>query len=256
MPDATLQFGSLKGVWKPVYARRLALHATADAIVIAAWHADLHGLNLAPTVAAWRLTVGETADPATQRRRHAAAQAVAATLAARSWRRTRTALALAAQRAHRAGWTAGHALVTRDGTDDSDLDEPDNPYTLGSSDLADDGADATATAVLSSALNASATRAGRAMADSNDDPDGDAEDALDDGLDLALAADVAVSAAYGAGMLNAYLGAQARSVVWMTAGDSRVCTECLDYETGSPYSLLAAPRLPAHPNCRCCLAPA
>lgn len=258
MPDATLQFGSLKGVWRPVYARRLALHATADAIVLAAWRADLHGINLAPALAAWRQAIGETADPATQRRRQAAAAAVLGTLAARNWRRTRTALALAAQRAHRAGWAAGRALVTRDQTDDSDLDEPaDNPYAIGSPHLRDEVADATATAVLTSALTASATRAGRAMADSEDDePEDDAEDVLDDGLDLAFAADVAISAAYGAGMLSAYVGAQSRAVTWMTAGDGRVCSQCIDYESGGPYSLLAAPRLPAHPNCRCCMAPA
>ncbi|MEV8523140.1 hypothetical protein AB0451_03130 [Streptomyces sp. NPDC052000] len=256
MPDATLQLRNLKGIWRPVYARRLALHATADAVVIAAWRADLHGLNLAPAVDAWRLVFGEALTPAERHRRQAAAQAVAATLAARNWRRTRAALALAAQRAHRAGWTAGHALVTRDEADDSDLDEPDNPYTIGSPDLSDDRADATAAAVLSSALTASATRAGRAMADSAEDPEGDAEELLAAGLDLELAADVAVSASYGAGMLAAYLGAGAQAVVWMTAGDARVCNLCQGNEDDSPYSLLGAPSLPAHARCRCCLAPA
>ncbi|WP_147267259.1 hypothetical protein [Streptomyces sp. SDr-06] len=255
MPDATLQIGSLQGIWRPVYARRLALHATADAIVSAAWRADLHGLNLGPAVDAWRLAIGEALTPAERHRRQAAAQAVAATLAARSWRRTRAALALAAQRAHRAGWTAGHALVTRDEADDSDLDEPENPYAIGSPDLSDDRADATATAVLSSALTAGATRAGRSMADSDEDPAGDAEVTLDEGLDVELAADVTVSAAYGAGMLAAYLGAGAQAVVWMTAGDARVCELCLSRETASPYSLLGAPTLPAHARCRCCLVP-
>lgn len=260
MPDATLQLRNLKGVWRPVYARRQALHATADAIVIAAWRADLYGINLTPTVTAWRQAIGETTE-ANQRRRQAAAAAVLGTLAARPWTRTRAALATAAKRAHRSGWTAGHAIVTQDAADDSDYDESgDTPYRIGSPDMTDHAADATASAVLTGALTATANRAGRAIADSAEDPDGnpeeDGEDALDGGLDLALAADVGISAAYGAGMLSAYLDAGSRAVSWMTAGDGRVCAECQDYETGSPYSLLAAPRLPAHPNCRCCLAPA
>lgn len=254
---ATLQLRNLKGIWRPVYARRQAVHATADAIVIAAWRADLHGIDLAPAVSAWRQAIGETADPATQNRRQAAAATVLTVLAARNWRRTRVALALAAKRAHRAGWAAGHAIVTQDAEDDTDYDEPgDNPYRIGSPDMTDHAADATAGAVLSAALRTSANRAGRAMADSEVDPDGDAEDVLDGGLDLELADDVAVSASYGAGMLAAYLGAGAQAVVWMTAGDARVCNLCEDNETDSPYSLLGAPTLPAHARCRCCLAPA
>lgn len=271
MPDATLQLRNLKGVWRPVYARRQALHATADAIVIAAWRADLHGINLAPAVAAWRQAIGETTDPATQRRRQAAAAAVLGTLSARSWARTRAALTTAAKRAHRSGWAAGHAIVTQDAADDSDYDEPDdNPYRIGSPDMTDHAADATASAVLSAALRASANRAGRVMADrhataeSQEDPEddsegdaeGDAEDALDDGMDLTLAVDVGVSAAYGAGMLAAYLGDGVGGVMWMTAGDERVCDLCVANETASPYGLLGAPTLPAHPRCRCCLAPA
>ncbi|MFD7016129.1 hypothetical protein [Streptomyces sp. NPDC059928] len=257
MPSPTINLADAKGIWRPVYARRQALHATADAIVLAAWRADLHGIDLAPAVTAWRQAVGETADPATQRRRQAAAATVLGTLSARSWARTRAALALAAKRAHRAGWAAGHAIVTQDNADDSDYDElDDNPYRIGSPDMTDHTADATASAVLAAALRASANRAGRAMADSEDDPDDDAEDTLDDGMDLALAADVGVSAAYGAGMLAAYLDAGVGGVMWLTAGDERVCDRCMANETAGPYGLLGAPTLPVHARCRCCLAPA
>ncbi|MFF3151814.1 2'-5' RNA ligase family protein [Streptomyces sp. NPDC057910] len=273
---ATLQLRDLKGIWRPVYARRQALHTTADAIVLAAWKTDLHGIDLAPAIAAWRQAVGETIDPATQKRRQAAAAAILGTLAARPFTRTRTALVTAAQRAHRAGWAAGHALVTRDASDASDYDDPEEAFRIGSQDMTDHAADATAASALSAALRASANRAGRAMADSADDPaddaeddsDGDgeedggdedaandAEDVLDDGYDLALATDVAVSAAYGAGMLSAYIDAGASSVSWATAGDGTVCVSCVNAEDNSPYSLLAAPRMPLHPSCRCCLIP-
>ncbi|MBX7464962.1 hypothetical protein K1Y80_02550 [Streptomyces sp. MAG02] len=272
MPSPTINLGDAKGVWRPVYARRQALHATADAIVLAAWRADLHGIDLAPAIAAWRQAVGETIDPATQKRRQAAAAAILGTLAARPFTRTRTALVTAAKRAHRAGWAAGHALVTRDASDASDYDDPEEAFRIGSQDMTDHAADATAASALSAALRASANRAGRAMSDSADDPaddsDGDgeedggdedaandAEDVLDDGYDLALATDVAVSAAYGAGMLSAYIDAGASSVSWATAGDGTVCASCVNAEDNSPYSLLAAPRMPLHPSCRCCLIP-
>ncbi|MGW1071574.1 hypothetical protein [Streptomyces sp. NPDC002537] len=257
MSDATLQLGDLRGVWRPVYARRLALHATADAVVLTAWKADLRGIGLGPAVAAWRQTVGETSDPLGPHRRRAAAAAVLACLTAWSWPRTRKALAGAAQRAHRAGWAAGHHLITRDHTDDTGYGEPGPGHlALGSPDMSPDTAGATATAVLTAALGAAATRAGRAMADSSGDPQHDAEDVLNIGLDLALAADVAVSAAYGAGLLAAYVGGDTRAVIWLSAGDGRVCERCSGAEAGGPYSLLAAPRLPQHPHCRCVLAPA
>lgn len=252
MPDATIQLANLKGVWRPVYAHRQALHSTADAIILTAWRRDTHGLDLAPAVTAWRQAVGETT-PAQQHRRQAAAAAVLAALAARSWQRTRAAIALAAKRAHRAGYAAGTAIASRDETDDTPYDTDDSDYTLGTGDLTDAAAAATATSVLTRALTAAATRAGQAIADSPDDPTSDGEDVIDDGYDLTLAADVAVSAAYGAGLLAAYLAAGMQSVSWVTAGDGKVCVTCSNNEDGSPYSLLAAPSLPAHPRCRCCL---
>ncbi|MDJ0342281.1 2'-5' RNA ligase family protein [Streptomyces sp. H10-C2] len=205
---ATIQLSDPAGIWRPIYARRLALHATADRIVLTAWKADIQGIDLAPTLTAWRQAIGEAADPARDHRRQAAAAAVLGTLAARRWARTRAALATAAKRAHRAGWNAAHQLATRDHADDQPYDDnSDNPYTIGSPDMTDDAADATATATLTAALSATARRAGRAMADAADDPEGDAADAIDSGDDLDAYTDVAISAAYGAGMLAAYLGA-------------------------------------------------
>ncbi|MFF4403829.1 hypothetical protein [Streptomyces sp. NPDC001404] len=257
MPDATLQLRSLKGLWRRLYARRLALHATVEAVVLAAWRDDLPGLDLAPAVAAWRPVTEESADPWDQHRRESAAAAVLAILRARLWPRTRGALALAVQQAHRLGWAAGHQLVSGESGDDGDLDDASpQRLGLGSPTMAEAAVDVTVASALGAALGASARRAGRAMADSTDAPQYDAQEALAEGLDLTLAADAAVSAAYGAGLLAAYLGAGTGSVVWLTAGDGRVCERCAAAEAGSPYSLLAAPRLPQHPRCRCVLAPA
>ena len=254
---ATLQLGGLKGVWRPVYARRTALHATADAIILAAWKRDAADLNFGDALAGWNRPAGETVDP---HRRQAAAATVLTALHAHPWKRTRAAIATAAKRAHRAGWAAGHALVTRDATDDSPYDDnPDSGYGIGSPDMPDATASATATAVLATALQATANRAGRALADSTDDPGdgegdgGDAEDVVDDGYDMGLAADVAVSAAYGAGLLAAYLDAGTQSVAWVTAGDGTVCMRCSINEDVGPYSPFAVPSYPAHPRCRCVL---
>lgn len=251
MGTPTIDLSDPHGIWRPVYAHRTALHGTADHIVLTAWRRDVHGLDLAPAVAAWRMTVGETITPAQQHRRQAAAAAVLAALAARSWPRTRAALATGAKRAHRAGWAAGHALATRDHADDTPYDEPDEDdrYSIGSPNLTDQQADDTATAILTAALAATARRAGRAIADSTDDPAGDGQSAIEDGYDLALIVDAGISAAYGAGLLAAYIAASRTAVQWITAGDGRVCSTCLANEEGSPYSLLGAPTLPAHPRC-------
>lgn len=255
--NATVQLRDLKGVWRPVYAHRTALHATADAIILAAWKRDAADLNLADAVADWDRPASETVDP---HRRQVAAAAVLAGLQAHPWKRTRAAIATAAKKAHRVGWATGHALVTRDPTDDSPYDDTDSGYGVGSPDMPDATANATATAVLSTALAATANRAGRALADSADDSGdeegGDGEDVVDDGYDLALAADVAVSAAYGAGMVAAYLDAGTQALMWITAGDGAVCARCSIAEDNGPYSPFATPTLPLHARCRCCLAPA
>lgn len=256
MSTPTINTTDPKGIWRPVYAHRQALHATADQLVLDAWRRDIQGLDLRDAVTAWRQRTGETVTDAQRHRREAAAAAVLAALSARSWRRTKTALATAAQRAHRTGWAAGHALITRDETDDSPYDDPDSGYSVGSPNLDDHLAEGTATATLTAALAATARRAGRAIADSSNDPAADGEGVVDDGYDLTLATDLAISAAYGAGLLAAYVAAGLQSLSWITAGDERVCETCLSNEAGSPYSLLGAPRLPAHPRCRCVLAPA
>ena len=255
MSAPTINIGDAKGIWRPVYAHRQALHATADQIILTAWRQDVAGLDLQPAVAALQFRLGEALTPGQKQRRDAAAAAVLTALSARSWRRTKKAIAAAAKHAHRTGWNAGHALTTRDHTDDTNYGEPDGEYSIGSPELSDHLAQGTATATLTAAVAATARRAGRAMADSSS-PAQDGEDVVDDGADMELAADIAVSAAYGAGLLAAYIAAGLNSLQWITAGDERVCETCLANEAGSPYSLLGAPQLPAHPRCRCVLAPA
>ena len=43
---------------------------------------------------------------------------------------------------------------------------------------------------------------------------------------------------------------------WITAGDDRVCPDCLDLEAGGPYPIKEVEGLlPLHPNCRCTVIP-
>jgi hypothetical protein len=257
VPAPTINLAQPHGIWRPIYARREALHTTADALVIAAWKADLDGLTLAPAIAAWRQAVGETISPAQQQRRAAAAAAVLALLAARTWARTRAAIAEATRRAHRSGWAAGYALTSRDSDDDTDYEdsEPGSDYSIAGAELGDHTIASTTSSVLAAILTTTARRTGRAVADSTDDPETDAETVLTTGYDTRLTSDTAVSAAYGAGLLSAYLATEQTSISLITAGDSHVCATCADAEASSPYALLDAPRLPLHANCRCVLAP-
>jgi hypothetical protein len=252
MPEATLQLGNLHGVWRTVYAHRQALHTTADQLVIAAWRRDIHGLDLDTALAWWTTTPQETADPDRQHRREAASAAVLTALTGWSWLRGLAALRQAIRQAHRTGWRTGRHLTTTGQDDDTPLvDDGGGDTVPDAADLTDAAVDNAAATALTAALRATARRAGRHMADA-DDPAA-AEQTIADGYDLKQAADVAVSAAYGAGVLAAYLATGATSVSWVTAGDGHVCSACTTAEAGSPYSLLAAPRLPQHPNCRCVL---
>lgn len=239
MGDATIQLSAPRGVWRQIYARRIALHRAADDLAIAAWQQDAAGLTLTRTQPWW------ATETATRDEREAATASVLAVLAGWSFPRTRAALRTAAIRAHRAGFAAGQHLLA--GPDDDDT-------VVTGADLTDAQADMTAAATLTTAIAATAKRAGRVLAGTADTDA--ATDTVRAGDDLKLAVDVAVSAAYGLGLLNAYHAAGRRSVDWVTAGDGRVCQACEDAEAGSPYPLLAVPRLPQHPNCRCCLAPA
>lgn len=255
MPAATIQLATPHGVWRQVYARRHALHATADATVLAAYQDDVRTVSLTAAVRAWRASIGEAADPALDQRRQTAAAAILAVLAARNWSRTRAALVAAIQRAYHAGWQAGSRLTTTDPGDDSPWDDAtDSGYTIGDPQMSDSRARAAAATALSSALAATARAAARTMA-SSEDPAAAATRIVAAGLAFALALDLAISAAYGLGLLAAYANTGVQSVAWVTAADGAVCERCDAYAQQGPYSPFATPPLPAHSRCRCVLAP-
>lgn len=112
-------------------------------------------------------------------------------------------------------------------------------------------------------LGATSRRLGEALSDAlaeADSLDRDAlltlaEDILDDDVDAAFYLDDAISWSLSAGSMDRYGAAGVAQVEWLTAEDSRVDEVCTQNESGSPYPLSGAPQIPAHPACRCALAP-
>lgn len=234
---AAVQTSALTGVWTTVHPHRQATHATADALILAAWQDDAAGIRTTRLVGRYReQSVGQ--DQA--HRYQTALSLILAALASRVWLRTRTALALSAERAHQAG---GQAAGEHTGTTVT----PTAP------------AAANVPGVLSAVLAATARRAARQLADGAGTPRQQAaalRALLLAAADLLTAADVLVSTAYGRGQAAAYQRGAATSVTWVTVGDGKVCKLCKDRAKASPYLVGEAPSLPAHPRCRCTLTPA
>lgn len=234
---ASVQTSALTGVWTTVHPRRQATHATADALILAAWQDDAAGIRTTRLVARYR-EQSNGQDPA--HRYQTALSLILGTLASRMWLRTGTALALSAERAHQAGEQAAGEHIGTPVT-------PTTPTV------------AAVPGVLAAVLAATARRAARQLADDTGTPRQQAaalRALLLAAADLLTAADVLVSTAYGRGQFAAYQRSAVASVMWVTVGDGKVCKLCKDRAKASPYLLGEAPSLPAHPRCRCTLTPA
>ncbi|MFK0045528.1 2'-5' RNA ligase family protein [Streptomyces sp. NPDC090741] len=71
---------------------------------------------------------------------------------------------------------------------------------------------------------------------------------------VAFVVDWAMTTAADEGALALYQSEGVLQLDIISAGDGRVCGACIDAEAGSPWHIGDQPRLPLHPNCRCCLA--
>ncbi|WP_189764638.1 2'-5' RNA ligase family protein [Streptomyces xanthochromogenes] len=71
---------------------------------------------------------------------------------------------------------------------------------------------------------------------------------------VAFTVDWAMTTAADEGALALYQSEGVQLIDIITAGDGRVCGSCIDAETGSPWRVGDQPRMPLHPNCRCCYA--
>lgn len=71
---------------------------------------------------------------------------------------------------------------------------------------------------------------------------------------VAFTVDWAMTTAADEGAIALYQSEGVLQIDIITAGDGRVCPACIDAETGSPWRIGDQPRMPLHPNCRCCYA--
>ncbi|MFE3577852.1 2'-5' RNA ligase family protein [Streptomyces vinaceus] len=71
---------------------------------------------------------------------------------------------------------------------------------------------------------------------------------------VAFTVDWAMTTAADEGALALYRAEGVLQIDIITAGDGRVCSACIDAESGSPWHIGDQPRMPLHPHCRCCYA--
>jgi hypothetical protein len=266
--EVTHDLGSLEGMWAMLYARREQVYDGHIAAVAAAWKALASQLPVAALVADYHHRAGITevaTDPETRAHQHAAA--LAAALAAiralladttdRHVRRLLTAIQDAVRAGHAEGQAGAIAIAAHDlGHDTIDWDTAyQDAYTALT--------DADDTTVTQSATVAGAIAAGAAGVVAHalvGGATGTDVRAAATGQDRGSRAvrvfvDTAVGAALAAGADWVYSTLGVGQVLWVTAGDGRVCANCQGNEDSSPYDRDAAPEVPAHPNCRCQLVP-
>ncbi|MFK0182072.1 2'-5' RNA ligase family protein [Streptomyces xanthochromogenes] len=263
---ATIDLGKLEGMWALLFQRRQQQQDRHTVSVKALWHDQFDRDDTAAMVdrLRWQLGLHEAADPDRGRIRDAALAAAKAMLAGLAdlagFTTVRIALrnaiaagraegmvnavAIAAERANRIGldwniaFTDAYAAMQR-------LDE-----------LWGD-----AGGWLGRMVDNVAADLGRALADgmenglSRDELIDAASDILTgDSEAVAFTVDWAMTTAADEGAFALYQSEGVQMIDIITAGDGRVCGSCIDAETGSPWRMGDQPRMPLHPNCRCCYA--
>ncbi|MEV6580270.1 2'-5' RNA ligase family protein [Streptomyces sp. NPDC051582] len=71
---------------------------------------------------------------------------------------------------------------------------------------------------------------------------------------VAFTVDWAMTTAADEGAFALYRAEGVLQIDIITAGDGRVCSACIDAESGNPWHIGDQPRMPLHPICRCCYA--
>lgn len=276
--EATLQLGSLEGVWAEIYDRRETLYTRHTATVLAAWEALVDdGFDAAGVVAAFRraasLAEASTDDQQKQQDREAAAIAAALaalhSLLAATSNEHYQALIEAVEQGIRDGvaeGTAGAIAIAAQQLGHTSI-AFDQAFTDARAALTDlEQYQAQAAQWTQRTGEAAARELGRRLAREADD-DTSTQDMVDTAADthapkgwlapaVAAFTDWAVGHAIAIGATAAYAAMAVASVNWVTAGDGKVCPQCQELEDGSPYFLFGAPSPPAHPNCRCVAEPA
>lgn len=270
--EATLHLGKLEGVWAAVYARQDHLFAMAAESLAVMWRKLMHGLAVAAMVDAIRREAAMTDDgtpaPGTDSASATAAKyhrravrdiaamlaagllsglpslalwpsflaAVIASLGAAGAEGFASALAVAAAQAGYAGFDWDAAVKDAP----QQQPEPGTAEIIASAIVAGVVTDLAVTLAGMAAAGATAaamTAAVRAY--------------LHDPKALAAYLQHAMGKSLSAAWLAVYDAARVERILFVTAGDDRVCPACDGYEAENPWTPETFPAPPIHVKCRC-----
>lgn len=262
--EATLQLGSLEGVWATIFDRRTQLYADNVAKVADAWKTLVSSVDLASVVRQVRQQAGVTEAKKDKTTATYAATLILIQLTSlmlhSNWLALRAAVEDALASGSAEGQTDAMALLADQvGATGFDFTKAfnDAKAQLGTNNPLLASVDNW----LGQLMNEVATAAGGALAQAladGEDPSA-LEGALGDYLDnpegpMNYVLDNMTHLAISAGILWWFQRNGVYANIWfITAGDQKVCNQCDDAEVGSPYAISEVPAPPLHPNCRCSL---
>lgn len=262
--EATLQLGSLEGVWAAIYDRRTRLYADNVAKVTNAWKTLVSSVDVAAIVRAVRQQTGLTEAKKDKTTAAYATTLILIQLSTLMLHSNWLTLRAAVEDALAAGSAEGQAdamalLADQIGATGFNFDKAfaDAKAQLGTGNPLLASVDNW----LGQLVNEVSTAAGDALAQAiADGEDSSAlEDALGDYLDnpdgpMNYVLDTMTHLAISAGILWWFQRNGVYANIWfITAGDQKVCNICDDAEANSPYAISEVPSPPQHPNCRCSL---
>lgn len=267
---ARFKLGALDGEWAEFFRRRLAVHKAADEGAQTAWRAYAAtmdrtrvraAVDLEPDSAALRDDCRDVARSILATGGPDERQAVINVLA-KHLRDARAEGRAAAAVLQKHGVTAPLQEATPDPPDDWTIQFDQAWDALAGTDASGSFLDE-ATGWVGRFVEGSAGDLGAAMSRTIRGG-GDYQDLLDT-VDLFTEADsdavkyftdLAVSQSLSEGAVSLYSAEGIVKVEFMTAGDSRVCSACLDAEGGNPWDVSEIPRPGLHGGCRCAIAAA
>jgi hypothetical protein len=270
--EATLKLGALTGVWARVYKRQDDLYALSAVGVLAAWRKLLRDLDIALMVDALRRQAGMADDgspapgtdgdsAASVKFHKAELKALALTLAAGLLATLpglplfaaflddiTAALGLAAAEGFAAALAvaASQAGYARFDWAAAEQDGQKQAAPAGSADVIAAAIIAGCATDLAVSLTAMAAAGATAAAMARF-----VTEYLRDPKALTAYLQHAMGASLSAAWLAVYDAAQAERILWVTAGDDRVCPECDEHEEQNPWTPETFPEMPAHIKCRC-----